>query len=112
LIKIIYLDDWEDSTAITIEQNNINMNRSSEQEQQDNIDLQLTVCVLITSAIFLSCNLPNFIMFVMRFIYRSQYLSSSYVLIYISLVPLLVAHTISYFVFNHLARRLFPNISS
>ena len=112
MIKICSLDDWEEPSAVTFEQNNIDTNRFQEQEQQDNIDLQLTVSVLITSAIFLACNLPNFIMFVMRFIYNSTFSTAGYVLIYISLFPLLIAHTISYFVFNHLAARLFPYNSS
>jgi hypothetical protein len=106
-----FIDDWEDSASVVIEQNPLD-NKYSEQEQQDNIDLQLTVCVLITSAIFLGCNLPNFIMFIMRFVYHSGFNTIGYIFVYISLFPLLIAHTISYFVFNHLAARLFPNNSS
>ncbi len=106
-----FIDDWEDSATVVIEQNPLD-NKYSEQEQQDNIDLQLTVCVLITSAIFLGCNLPNFIMFIMRFVYHSGFNTIGYIFVYISLFPLLIAHTISYFVFNHLAARLFPNNSS
>jgi len=98
---------------VTIEQNNFdNNNTSFEQEQQDNIDLQLTVSVLITSAIFLACNLPNFIIFIMRFVYNSHFSTLGYVFVYIALFPLLIAHTISYFIFNHLAARIFPNNSS
>jgi hypothetical protein len=110
-IDFFFIDDWEDSTAVVIEQNPVD-NKYSEQEQQDNIDLQLTVSVLITSAIFLGCNLPNFIIFIMRFVFHSGYNTLSYILVYISLFPLLIAHTISYFVFNHLAARIFPNNSS
>jgi hypothetical protein len=93
---------------VTIEQTNSD-HRFSEYEEQDNIDLQITVCVLITSAIFLLCNLPNFMIFVMRFIHQRRFSTIGYIAVYLSLFPLLIAHTISYFVFNHLAARLFPN---
>lgn len=101
------LDDWEDPTVVTIEPL-ANKEKAQEQEQQDDVDIQLTVCVLITATIFLSCNLPNFIIFVMRFVYNSVFSSVGYMFVYISLFPLLIAHTISYFIFNHLAARLFP----
>jgi hypothetical protein len=94
---------------VTIEQNN--SNKSWEQEEQDNIDLQITVCVLITSAIFLACNLPNFFIYIMRYVYNSRLSTIVYIFVYISIFPLLIAHTISYFVFNHLAARIFPNNS-
>jgi len=95
---------------VTIEQNNSKI-IPGEQEQQDNIDLQITVCVLITSAIFLACNLPNFIIFITKFVYSSHYPSIGYVFVYLSLFPLFIAHTISFFVFKHLAERIFPNNS-
>lgn len=103
------LDEWEDSSAVTIEQNN--PDQSWEQNQQDNIDLQITICVLITSAIFLTCNLPNFIIFIVRFVYETKFTTIGYIFVYMSLFPLLIAHTISYFVFNHLSARIFPNNS-
>ncbi|CAF1365216.1 unnamed protein product [Adineta steineri] len=105
------IDDFEDSTEITIEPNKFD-NRPSQYEEQDNIDLQISVCVLITSAIFLSCNLPNFILYVMRAVFHSTFSSIGYVFIYISFLPLLIVHTVSYFVFKHLAARIFPNNSS
>jgi hypothetical protein len=108
LNEYYFIDDWEDSTAVTIEQNNID-NRLAE---QDNVDLQITVCVLITSAIFLVCNVPNFIVFITRFVYSSAFTSIGLVMVYIALFPLFIAHTISYFVFNHLAARLFSTNSS
>ena len=101
------LDDWEDPTVVTIEPLE-NKAKAQEQEQQDNVDIQLTVCVMITAVIFLACNLPNFIIFVMRFVHHSVFSSIGYMFVYISLFPLLFAHTISYFIFNHLAARLFP----
>ncbi|CAF1434147.1 unnamed protein product [Adineta ricciae] len=102
-------DDWEDSTSIIIESNHVDTNRPAEQEQQDNAELQLTVGVLITSAIFLLCNLPNFIIFVMRFVLHSSFTAIGSTFIHIALFPLLIAHTVSYFIFNHLLARCFRN---
>ncbi|CAF3095014.1 unnamed protein product [Rotaria sp. Silwood2] len=111
-VQLIYsIDDIEASVAVAFEQNNSN-NESNEKEQQDNVDLQITVCVLILSSIFLVCNLPNFIIFILRFVHQSQFSIIGYIFFYISIFPLLVAHTITYFIFNHLAARLFPNNSS
>ncbi|UJR26599.1 hypothetical protein I4U23_007919 [Adineta vaga] len=104
-------EDCEESIAITIQTNNID-HESMEQVQQDNIDLQVSVGILITSAIFLLCNLPNFIIFVMRFVFHSTFATIGYIFIYVALFPLLIAHTISYFVFNHLLARIFRNNSS
>ncbi|CAF4302918.1 unnamed protein product, partial [Rotaria magnacalcarata] len=104
-------DDIEDATVVTIEANPL-ANESSENEQQDNIDLQITVCVLIVSATFLGCNLPNFCIFIWRYIYNSNFSTLGYIFVYISIIPLIVAHTVNYFIFNHLAARLFPNSSS
>ncbi|CAF3546326.1 unnamed protein product [Rotaria sp. Silwood1] len=103
-------DDIDASIAITIEQKNFN--ESFEKEQQDNVDLQITVCVIILSAIFLACNLPNFIIFILRFVYQTNISPIGYIFVYISIFPLLIAHTIPYFIFNHLAAHLFPNNSS
>ncbi len=108
MIHLIRIDDWDDPTAITIEQNHFD-ERSFE---QDNIDLQITVCVLITAAVFLGCNLPNFIIYIMRYVYDSTFSTIGYIFVYISLFPLLIAHTISYFIYNHLAARIFRNNSS
>ncbi|CAF0912793.1 unnamed protein product [Rotaria sordida] len=103
-------DDIESSIELTIEQENSN-NESFEKEQQDNIDLQITVCVIIVSASFLACNLPNFIIFIVKFIYESTFSTIGHIFVYISIFPLFIAHTISYFIYNHLAARLFPNNS-
>ena len=99
-------DEWDDPTAVTIESTDADQ-KSNDHEQQDTIDLQITICVLITSALFLACNLPNFVSFIMRYIYHSHFSPLGLVVVYLSLFPLLFAHTISYFVFKHLAERLF-----
>ncbi|CAM4897720.1 unnamed protein product [Rotaria socialis] len=104
-------DDIEDAAVVTIEANPF-ANESSEQEQQDNIDLQITVCVLIVSAIFLGCNLPNFFIFIWRYIYNSSFSTIGYIFVYMSIIPLIVAYTVNYFIFNHLAAYLFRNSSS
>ena len=77
-------------------------NNSTDQEQQDNADLQITVSVLITSVLFLLCNLPNFIVFIVRVIFDSGYNTLGNLAVYLSLFPLVIAHTINYFIFNHL----------
>lgn len=95
-----------------IENNNSSNSQSLAQEQQDDIDLQITICVLILSGIFLICNIPNFTIFSLRFVSRLSFTRISFIFVYLSLLPLLIAHTITYFIFNHLAARLFPTNNS
>jgi len=111
LFVLSFEDDWEtqDSTVVTIEPNPVDINRLIELERQDNADLKITVCVLITSGIFLLCNIPNFIIFISRFLLNVRFSTFGYIIIYVSLYLLFVSHTISYFIFNHLTARIFPN---
>lgn len=95
------LDDFEDATAVTIELTNAEQ-RPMDEEKQDDAELQITVGVLITSAIFLTCNLPNFMIYVVRSVFNATLSSVGFFFIYFSLFPLLTAYTVSYFVFNHL----------
>ena len=104
------LDEWDDPSAVTIESTDADP-KPNEHEQQDTIDLQITICVLINSALFLACNLPHFVTFIMRYIYHSHFSSFGLVIVYISVFPLLLAHAMSYFVFKHLADRLFSERS-
>ena len=91
---------------VTIEQSYPD-SESLERQQQDDVDLQLTVCVIITSAVFVGCNLPNFIIFILRFVYRTGLRTIGLLFIYISVFAIFIAHTITYFIFNHLAACLF-----
>ena len=70
--------------------------------------MQIASTTVVASMLFLVCNLPNFIVFVMRFIYRTRFGMLGYASVYIAYFPLLIAHAFSYFLFNHFAARFFP----
>ena len=106
------LDDWEDPAVVIIETSTPEKQNTIDQEQQDNIDLQISVSVLFTAGIFILCNLPNFIIFIIRVVLNSGYSSIGNVAVFVALFPLVIAHTINYFIFNHLTAYLFTKNST